>query len=55
MTSCIVHQGAPEVGTVEFMVAGGLDDPEARFVFMEAGRVRETVLVHVGFCQVLHV
>jgi len=23
------------VGTVEFMVAGGLDDPEARFVFME--------------------
>ena len=25
-----------EVGTVEFMVAGGLDDPDARFVFMEA-------------------
>ena len=25
-----------EVGTVEFMVAGSLQDPDARFVFMEA-------------------
>ena len=50
-----MHEGVPEVGTVEFMVAGGLDDPEARFVFMEAGRVRETVVVSLRFYHVLHV
>eukprot|EP00930_Biecheleria_cincta_P034965 TRINITY_DN24097_c0_g1_i1.p1 TRINITY_DN24097_c0_g1~~TRINITY_DN24097_c0_g1_i1.p1 ORF type:complete len:1192 (-),score=196.57 TRINITY_DN24097_c0_g1_i1:42-3617(-) len=62
ITGCAVrllqHCGYRGVGTVEFMVAGSLDDPDVRFVFMEVNpriQVEHTITEEVTNVDIVKV